>query len=412
MRPGRLAAVSGYAPGVLVPSARFIHFLPDPFISHSFSINRGERNENVYMQPIMNSVPRGLLAAALVTTLSLCATVTMSPATLSGWASLVLVAMVPTQVVSGLLWKNGYPRTSALLPQPARGLLQLAMTIAIGACVAFTVLHTLGGGAPTPFAIMFLILSVPVTFCLVAVWGAWPLRCFVRNEGLLGLALLAAAYAVTYLLFRTLFSFSFASQAPFYRSALDPHGAFAAWYPLAAALDALVFMLIGVLFDFWPVAALARRFPLMGGQPAAGIAVSIGVATCAALLWHGFVDLLAMDVVMFMTRICVCTIFGIFVVLVMLEGLPALQVPQPLRGVLLTAVAVATGQAAFVLYGLVAERTFHLLPGAPAYALELWLASSMLSVTFPAMVLFAQYFQFWPLASRGNPIAAPHCDTA
>lgn len=41
---------------------------------------------------------------------------------------------------------------------------------------------------------------------------------------------------------------------------------------------------------------------------------------------------------------------------------------------------------------------FALPSGGPAYDLELWLASSMLAVTFPALVAFANYFQFWPLA--------------
>jgi hypothetical protein len=355
---------------------------------------------------------RGLLATALVIALSLGVSAAMSPATLGGWASLVLVAMVPTQIVYGLLWKNRLPRASTRIAQPARGLLQLSITVAIGACVACGALFFAGGGAPAPFAIMFLILSVPVTFCLVVVWETWPLRLAIQHEGALGLSLLATAYAITATLYRALFNFSFTAHAPFYRFMLDPHGAFMAWLPLSAALDALVFMLLAVLFDFWPVAVLARRFRLLQTQPAFGFTIAVGVALGAGALWLACIGAGGMDVVMFMTRACVCTIFGVFVMLVMLEGLPALKLRQPLRGIVLSILALLIGQGAFALYGLVARQRFHLMPGAPAYDFELWLASSMLSVTFPAMVLFAQYFQFWPLASHADPAAATCRDSA
>lgn len=33
-----------------------------------------------------------------------------------------------------------------------------------------------------------------------------------------------------------------------------------------------------------------------------------------------------------------------------------------------------------------------------AYDLELWVSSAMLAITFPIMVAFAGFFDFWPLA--------------
>jgi hypothetical protein len=38
-----------------------------------------------------------------------------------------------------------------------------------------------------------------------------------------------------------------------------------------------------------------------------------------------------------------------------------------------------------------------LASGAPAYELELWLASAMLAVTFPLIVLATDFLAFWPL---------------
>ena len=36
--------------------------------------------------------------------------------------------------------------------------------------------------------------------------------------------------------------------------------------------------------------------------------------------------------------------------------------------------------------------------GPPTYDLEIWLASALLSVTFPFLIFFAEFFKFWPLA--------------
>jgi len=35
--------------------------------------------------------------------------------------------------------------------------------------------------------------------------------------------------------------------------------------------------------------------------------------------------------------------------------------------------------------------------GPPGYDFERWLASALLGVTFPLLVLYAEFFKFWPL---------------
>ena len=47
-----------------------------------------------------------------------------------------------------------------------------------------------------------------------------------------------------------------------------------------------------------------------------------------------------MDLVAFQTDVCVSLIFGIFIVLVMFEGLPSLRIAQPERGLLRVAIVV------------------------------------------------------------------------
>lgn len=42
--------------------------------------------------------------------------------------------------------------------------------------------------------------------------------------------------------------------------------------------------------------------------------------------------------------------------------------------------------------------TGTLAPGLPAYDFEIWLATALLSVTFPLLVFFyAEFFKLWPL---------------
>ncbi len=47
----------------------------------------------------------------------------------------------------------------------------------------------------------------------------------------------------------------------------------------------------------------------------------------------------------------------------------------------------------------------------PAYSFEVWLASALLAVTFPFLVIFAELFQFWPLSGRSRS-GRPHARTS
>lgn len=175
-----------------------------------------------------------------------------------------------------------------------------------------------------------------------------------------------------------------------------------AWLPFFASISSAMLMLCLTLLDFWPTAALAKRLPVLGKQPFFGVVNAVLIAGLAALVWRVIVGAQGMDVVGYMTRICIAMIFGIFVLLVMLEGVPALKPAQPWRGLVLTAGATVLATALLGLYQLVALHRFKLPAGQPSYALELWLASAMLGVTFPAMVFYASYFKFWPLENGQN----------
>lgn len=346
----------------------------------------------------LQGLRRGVIATAGAVFASLLICLLVSPEWLTGWGTVILVAMVPAQMVISLVWQSGYPKTLAGLPQPARGIAFTLLNALVGAAVAYVAWQTVGGGMalPTPFLIMFLIFSVAVMLLLVVPLQCWPFAPVIRQPGLMGGALLVAAYALAYGLFRWLFDFGFLAEAPFYRPELDPYGLFMAWIPLVFAIALLVPTLGLVLFDFWPVTVFASKVPALGRQPLFGI-VALGlIAAVAAGLWAGFVGQ-GMDRVLFMVRICVTVNFGYFILLVMFEGVPLLKLPQPWRGLVLNGVAVGLAVVMLNLYETVALSRFALTSGGPTYPLELWLASAMLAVTFPLMVVIGSYFQFWPL---------------
>ncbi|HEX5391851.1 MAG TPA: hypothetical protein VFW68_01125 [Rhodocyclaceae bacterium] len=349
---------------------------------------------------LSDQMVKGILSTAIVIGLSLLVCVVASPDLLMGWGTLFLVAMVPAQMVVSLLWGCGYPKSIAALPQPWNGLAFLALNAAIGVVVGLIAWNTVGGGIspPTPFVNMYLILAVAVTLWLIIPFQAWPFGTLFKNPGAMGATLWLSAYGIAYMLFRALFNFSFLKGAPFYQASLDPAGLLMAWVPLIFSVASVMVILALVLLDFWPTALLAKKFPVLAKQPFFGIANAAIIASLTALVWRSFVGAQSMDMVVFLTQVCVSTVFGIFILLVMLEGVPSLALPQPWRGLVLITTAGLLSVALFALYRAIALNSYALSAGQPTYVLELWLASAMLAVTFPAMVIHAGYFKFWPLA--------------
>ena len=115
-----------------------------------------------------------------------------------------------------------------------------------------------------------------------------------------------------------------------------------------------------------------------------------------------------MDVVAFMVRVPVPFIFGTIVVLNMLQGSLFARQQQPIKGVLNVIAVVVIGQVLSRMYGALAPMvTGPVSPGPPTYDFEIWLASALLSVTFPLLIFYAEFFKFWPLQSAAGPAKAP-----
>ena len=337
----------------------------------------------------------GILATALVIAVALGKISFFSFALFTGWVSYFLLCVIPMQIVAAVLW-GANPGFVAARPQPAKGLVLMATTLIVGVVVAAVTHATIGGGIspPTPMLAMCSIVSVVITFWGAIMWGGWPFTKVIKNPVAAGLALLVACYIVNYALFRMFFDYGFMQGAPVYVAAQDPHGLFPAWNALVFYLCCLAAMFLLVNFDLWPLTTM----PGVMRQPVLGVAWTICAVVIGGIAFYIGVVAMGTDVVAFMVRVPVPFIFGTIVVLNMLQNSLFAKQTQPVKGALNVVAVIAIGSALSRIYGALAPTVTGVVrPGPPTYDFEIWLASALLSVTFPFLIFYAEFFKFWPL---------------
>jgi hypothetical protein len=343
----------------------------------------------------------GIAATVLVVAAAFGISALFDAATYSSWVGLAWMAATPAQVVMALIWRFEQPRALGALPQPIKGVAFTLLTGAVAAGVmAAIVLGPPGLGVmpPPPMTIMFTILSIIVTLWWVIAWGAWPLSAFKLPPLLLGLGVLVLVYPIAYGLFRLLFDFGFMEGAPVYVAGLDPHGRFMAWDVLSFGITTVACLLFTVMFDFWPI----RHLPGGGAQPMQGVYATLYCGALAFGVFTLFTSYLGLDKVNYMVRAPVAYIFGFFLVNNMMQGRLLANAPQPLKGLILAALAAGAAFGMGVLYRCAAPIVAQtaLAAGPPAYQLELWVATAMLGVTFPLIIAYSGSLEFWPFARR------------
>jgi len=343
---------------------------------------------------------RGAAAFVVTAGLSLAFCALFTPATLGSWVALVFIGTVPAMVVLAVGLHLESPGFLARAPQPAKGVIFVALAALVSAVVSPLVLYGIGGGVtpPNPFAILYLVQTVPVTLGLVLLFRCWPLTALSRRPDVVGVGTLVLAYALTWVIFRVFFDFSFLKGTPVYLERLDPRGLFMAWKSAAFIVTAGAVLLCFVLFEFWPVSVLVAKRPALAREPLFGLLSGAVVLLVTLVVWGIPVGLAGVDPVVFMTRAPVAVIFGVFIVQAIFQGVGFSRFAQPLKGVAMTAAVIALALAVQVIYGAAARVIAPgMKAGAPSYELELWLATSMLGVTFPVIVVFCDAFAFWPL---------------
>ncbi len=338
----------------------------------------------------------GIAATALIMIISLAFISLFDFASFSGWISTFLLAIIPMEIVIGVTWGLKEPRGIAERSQPVRGVLYFLLTLFAGAVV--TLAHWTGVGQamspPTPMYTQCMIASVVIMFWLAIMWGGWPFSLFIKSSLGVGIALMVACYAINYIFFRVFFNFDFLKGAPVYVAAQDPHGPFNGWSCLVFYVTCITVMFVSLCFDLWPF----TKFPAMMKQPMLGIVWTVVCLVVGSLSIYIGVDIFKMDQVDFMVEVPIPFLFGTIFMLNMLQGSVFAKFTQPIKGVWNFIAAAVLGNAFALMYRALAPSVSGKLEaGAPAYQTEIWLASALLSVTFPFLVAYADFFTMWPL---------------
>lgn len=208
---------------------------------------------------------------------------------------------------------------------------------------------------------------------------------------------MAVAYIGAYLLFQWLFDFSFLKGAPVYFADIDPQGIAFAWTPLVIGVTTAAIIMSLILFDFWPVEKIAN--PTLRT-----IASSLLVILISYGIYYLCVRIIGMDRVRFLVTVPVPFLFGIFLPLNLLQGIFFPKMKQPAKGILLVAVCSIAALILSNMYLILGPLvTGPLAVGFKGnYQKELWFASALLGVTFPLIIVFTDYLNFWPLSSKEN----------
>ena len=338
----------------------------------------------------------GLAASALVIAVSLGFVAIFPAVKFLSSVTYCLLCIIPMEIVIGVTWGCKQPGFAAKHAQPVKGATLALLAAITGVIVVGAYFFTVGGGVRplSPMLMMCTITSVVITFWAAIMWGGWPFNTLIKSPVAAGLAMLAACYIVNYLLFRLFFNYEFMRGAPVYTPSLDPHGLFNANLALVFYITAIGIMFLMLHFDLWPLTKSAAVMK----QPVLGL---VWTAICLALggiIFYVGVFAMAMDPLQFMVRVPIPFIFGTIIVLNMLQGSLFEKQAQPLKGILSAVTAAVIGTGLALLYGGLAPRVSGTLaPGPPGNDFERWLASALLGVTFPFLIFYAEFFEFWPL---------------
>ena len=337
-------------------------------------------------QPVL-----GLVASAIGIVLALAFISLFDLPTFLGPVAFYMLCVVPFQVMAVVIW-GANPSFVDKLSQPAKGLVLLIVTLLAAAVIAPLVLRVVGEGIspPGPIPSHFAVIVVPTTFWLAIMWGGWPFNLFGRDPLWTGPMLLAAAYVITWVIFRVFFDYDFLQGAPVYLASA-PQGQFNAVSALVFYVTALAVMFLVLCFDLWPF----TKVPSLMQQPTLGLVWTI---VCVAGAWAAIRLGGDTDPMVFLTRVTAPFIFGSIIVLNMFQNSLFAQLAQPVKGVLNAVAAAAIGYALYVLYCFAAPVVSgQMQSGPPAYDFEIWIANALLSVTFPFLIFLAAYFAYWPL---------------
>ncbi len=348
----------------------------------------------MFRQPVA-----GILASILIMSLSLGFISLFSFELFTGWVSYSLMCIIPISIMVGVVWGRNPPAFIARLKQPIRGLCLLGVTITGGLIAGAVMFHTIGGGITplAPMLIQFTIITIGTTFWITIIMGGWPILPNIKSPVLAGLAILVAAYVISFGLFKVFYSYEFLIGTPVYVANLDPKGLFNAWGATVFYVTFITVM-FGILhLDLWPI----TKSPTLMQQPALGLIFTSITLFVSIIVYYLAVFVFGINPVTFMATGLIPFVFGSVIILNMLQDSLFAGFAQPLKGIIKIGAALVIGLVlANIFLTLSPIITRELSAGPPVFEREIWLASALLSVTFPFLVIFADYFRFGGLLKK------------
>ncbi|WP_323972934.1 hypothetical protein [Aeromonas hydrophila] len=317
---------------------------------------------------------------------------------LTGVMTIFIVAMVPSFMLISIAWECNYPKCISSISQPWKGLSYLSMCILIGSFVivglwAFIDSELTKGQVNT---VVFIVSSVPVCLFLLTTFQSWPFNKLSGNQLIIGLYLLIFTYALNYFIYSIFMNF----QNLYDANGIDiAKGIYPHETVLAIMIAAVIPMMLLNQFDSWPITLFYDRVPMLARQPFNGIIKSAYITLFTFCFYYSFIILGDVNITYFVNILCVSLIFGCFIIQVMFKGLPFINIRQPWRGIVLMIISVLLSIGMSSLYIKLATLW---LENTDQSVIAMWLAPSLLSVTFPLMVIFADFFQGWPIKRRPN----------
>jgi len=310
-----------------------------------------------------------------------------------GELAVYCIAITPVLIVMDDIGAEALPGFIRTAPQPLQGLMKLLLAALIAIIPYLITIAVAGRGLPS--SSYYMIPVVPVTLWSVIILGAFPWRHIFTNPKLSALGVLISCYAACWPIYFLLFDMGGFAGTPFYNPAYFADGLFNADHALTIIIAHALMIMISAALEFWPSRAICG---LITKQPAAWLMPAISTALISAgafALWGLFTGPLGWDIASFQVRIVVSSIFGMFICLMIFETWPVQKQAQPIKGIALVIIAAVIGQAMFQLYS--AAMPLFATPDQINAAQYAWLASAMLGITFPSIVIYCRLLNRWPL---------------
>ncbi|RJX23559.1 MAG: hypothetical protein C4554_10595 [Dethiobacter sp.] len=354
---------------------------------------------------------RGLFGLAVTVIVAFIITASFNMEKFGGFVTLLIMSFVPILTITGAVWRGQYPPTENL-QLPWRGMLLVAFVMLFGVLICFGLLNFMSAGVPQPYANIYCIITVVVTFFAILAFDTWPFR--KMSLPARGFLTLITTYLLAWFIMR-LFNFSMLSYptgvnpspigaVPFYAEGgplasfanIAPSGSFPWEMAISYSLWAVTFLFVFAMLGMWPFS----RFKMQ--QPVFGIVILVACLVLGYIAFTIGVSVMKIEPLTFQGY-AISYLFGILMIMNMFQMWPGRVLGPVVGGFINLALAVVF--AIIGHYGVGVFCQWH-FGEAMTYPNNIFaVANVMLGLCFPLWAAYSDFFDFWPLPPTPNPSA-------